>query len=161
MLCSTLAAIRTNTRDLDPPEWCNSDPVRNSKPTECAKFYSERTDGTLRTCEHDNGKCTMKTGTDCVEDRMAPPPPPPPSPKVAAASASGRMLCSELVATRTNVRDLDPPAWCNSQWSHRNADTCATLYGPTSSGELSACVYDPTDNSCLMTQGSICIEDRS
>lgn len=158
MLCSTLAAARTNTRDLNPAEWCSST-MRNTNPAECVKYYSVKKDGSLCTCEHDGTTCTMQIGTTCVEDRLASPPPPPPSP-TAAADPSGHMLCSELVATRTNVRDLDPPAWCNSQWSHRNADTCATLYGPTSTGELAACVYDSTDKSCRMTVGSICIEDR-
>jgi hypothetical protein len=157
LLCSTLAATRTNTRDLTPAEWCSS-ASRNSDPAECVKYYSRRNDGSLRTCEYDAGTCSMHIGYACVEDRLASPPPPPPSSTTGAAD--GRMLCSELVATRTNVRDLDPPAWCNSPWSHRNADTCATLYGPTGSGELSACVYNPTDKTCKMTGGSICIEDR-
>jgi hypothetical protein len=99
----------------------------------------------------------VATGTTCVEDRVPSPPPPPPPPEVAIAE---RMLCSELVSTRTNVRDLDPPTWCNSRWSHRNPITCATLYGPLTSDKLSPCVYDPVENTCTMKAGEACIEDR-
>jgi hypothetical protein len=69
LLCSTLVATRTNTRDLDPPQWCNSNPAnRNSR--DCAKFYSVLSNGGLRTCEYAGGKCAMATGTTCVEDRL-------------------------------------------------------------------------------------------
>jgi hypothetical protein len=64
LLCSTLAVTRTNTRDLNPPQWC-SNPLRDSKPAECAKFYSTRSDGSYTTCEHAKGKCSMQTGTTC------------------------------------------------------------------------------------------------
>jgi hypothetical protein len=70
LLCSTLVATRTNTRDLDPPSWCDSDPANRNSITGCAKFYSETPDGALKTCEYAGGKCGMATGTTCVEDRF-------------------------------------------------------------------------------------------
>jgi hypothetical protein len=139
LLCSTLAATRINTRELDPPNWCGSDPKNRNSITKCAQFYSV-SNGGLRTCEYAGGKCTMAAGTTCVEDRM---------------------FCSDLVATRTNVRDLDPPVWCNAP-AHRNPTTCATLYGPVEIGsaELSPCIYNAADNSCRMQLGHVCVEDR-
>jgi hypothetical protein len=146
LLCSTLAATRTNTRDLNPPQWCSSDPANRNSRTGCAKFYSETPDGALRTCEYAGGQCTMATGTTCVEDRSTSSPP----------------LCSKLVATRKNVRHLDPPVWCNAV-AHRNPTTCATLYGPTAVGskQLAPCVYNRAADTCKMDFSLICIEDRN
>eukprot|EP00962_Isochrysis_galbana_P058365 scaffold31447_cov135-Isochrysis_galbana.AAC.1 len=70
MLCSEMIAALTNTRTLDPPEWCDTDPARRT-PEECPKFYTTTSgDGGLQRCGYDpvRRQCLRNRGQLCIQD---------------------------------------------------------------------------------------------
>jgi len=162
---------RTNVRDVeDGGLWCNSrDSRRNA--IECPKFYYAVTavgggSMTVHLCQYNenNRKCTSPSAGTKLEcplpppvslpppSSLSPPPPlppppspspPPPLPSPSFAQPPPPTACSDVINSRTNVRDVeDGGLWCNSRDSRRNAIECPQFYyGVTAIGGGSMTVY--------------------
>eukprot|EP00967_Tisochrysis_lutea_P119528 scaffold195139_cov33-Tisochrysis_lutea.AAC.1 len=145
-----MADTLTDVRELDPPEWCNSDPARRN-PTDCPKFFAKLPDGRLKRCAYSllEDGCYLQ-GPTCEEDRPSPPP------SRAAPSPPPMMTCSEMVATLTDVRTLDPPQWCNTDPARRNAIECPKFYATLDDGGRKQCAYDAINSRCVLHLGQIC-----
>jgi len=69
MLCSEMIAVLTNTRTLDPPEWCDTDPARRT-PEECSKFFATTSNGGTYRCAYEPMKmqCRINLDQGCIQD---------------------------------------------------------------------------------------------
>jgi hypothetical protein len=65
--CSEMIEKLTNTRTLDPPEWCDTDPARRN-PENCPKFYATTSEGGFQRCGYDpvGKRCRLNLGQICI-----------------------------------------------------------------------------------------------
>jgi len=130
----------TDLQSLDPPEWCNTSPERQTDPALCEQYYFYAPhNGELYQC----AAVTQDGVQKCLSAAL---------PYVCAnapsASPPPATMCPGL-ASLTDVQSLSPPEWCNTSPERRTDPAACAQHYYLEGNDVYMCEHDGDQGKCV------------